>query len=67
MAMYMTFPVALFHYFNQPQYYEKWVTDMKQELYPPESKSKHKEFKDAIKKIQEKQEMKMLKAMEEKN
>lgn len=25
MAMYMSFPVGLFHYFNQPEYFEKWV------------------------------------------
>ena len=25
MALYMSFPVALFHWFNQPEYFEKWV------------------------------------------
>lgn len=25
MAMYMAFPVGMFHYFNQPEYFEKWV------------------------------------------
>lgn len=25
MALYMAFPVGMFHYFNQPQYFEKWV------------------------------------------
>ena len=25
MALYMAFPVGLFHYFNQPEYFEKWV------------------------------------------
>lgn len=28
MAMYMTFPVAMFHYFNQPEYFEKWVNQI---------------------------------------
>lgn len=58
MAMYMAFPVGMFHYFNQPEYFEKWVrkhlrieiryfviifpsqvTEMKRNMYPPESKS----------------------------
>lgn len=25
MAIYMAFPVGMFHYFNQPEYFEKWV------------------------------------------
>lgn len=25
MALYMAFPVGMFHYFNQPEYFEKWV------------------------------------------
>jgi protein PET100, animal type len=25
MAMYMTFPVAMFYWFNRPEYFEKWV------------------------------------------
>lgn len=33
MAIYMTFPVALFHYFNQPEYFENWVINFKQENY----------------------------------
>lgn len=27
MAMYMAFPVGMFHYFNQPEYFEKWVNN----------------------------------------
>jgi Pet100 len=26
MAMYMTFPVAMFYWFNRPEYFEKWVS-----------------------------------------
>jgi protein PET100, animal type len=25
MAMYMTFPVAMFYWFNRPEYFEQWV------------------------------------------
>ena len=38
MGMYMTFPVGLFWYFNQPEYFEKWVIQTKQQLYPPANK-----------------------------
>lgn len=31
MAVYMIFPVGLFHYFNQPEYFETWVINFKQE------------------------------------
>ena len=27
MALYMSFPVGLFHWFNQPEYFEKWVNN----------------------------------------
>lgn len=64
MALYMTFPVALFHYFNQPQYFEEWVTKKKRELFPPEDTPSKLEFKAALKEIREKQEAQMLKAME---
>lgn len=33
MAVYMVFPVALFHYFNQPEYFENWVINYKHENY----------------------------------
>uniref|UniRef100_A0A1L8E083 Protein pet100 log mitochondrial n=1 Tax=Nyssomyia neivai TaxID=330878 RepID=A0A1L8E083_9DIPT len=65
MALYITFPVALFHYFNQPQYFEKWVTDMKRELYPPEDTSQNDEFKKAIRSVRVAKEKEFLKALEE--
>lgn len=34
MALYIIFPVAVFHYFNQPQIFEKEIIDLKRELYP---------------------------------
>lgn len=32
MALYMSFPVGMFHYFNQPEYFEKWVRNWKSGL-----------------------------------
>jgi len=49
MGMYMTFPVGLFWYFNQPEYFEKWVIQTKQRLYPSSTKDHREEF-DAFKK-----------------
>ncbi|XP_055852146.1 protein PET100 homolog, mitochondrial [Episyrphus balteatus] len=65
MALYMTFPVALFHIFNQPAYFEEWVTKTKRDIYPPDSESHRKELEDAIKMIRAKQEEKQMKAFEE--
>lgn len=36
MFIYMTFPVGAFFYFNQPQYFEKFVIKTKQQMYPPD-------------------------------
>lgn len=65
MALYMTFPVALFHYFNQPAYFEEWVTRTKRELYPPDNTPSKIQFKESVRKIRENQDIQMLKAMEE--
>lgn len=67
MALYVTFPVALFHYFNQPEYFEEWVVKTKRELYPPERKSQQESFQAAVQKIREKQEKAMISALEEKS
>lgn len=66
MALYITFPVALFHYFNQPEYFEEWVVKTKRELYPPENKEHRECFEAAMRKIKEKQERALIKALEEK-
>jgi len=65
MGMYMAFPVALFHMFNQPEYFEEWVTKKKRELYPPESKSHHEELQQAIREHHQKRDAAMMRAMEE--
>lgn len=36
MGLYLTFPVATFHYFHKPEYFERWVIQKKREMYPPE-------------------------------
>lgn len=38
MFMYLSFPVAIFHYFNQPEIFEEWVIKAKKEHFPPLSR-----------------------------
>ncbi|KAJ3641240.1 hypothetical protein Zmor_027755 [Zophobas morio] len=64
MALYITFPVALFHYFNQPELFEEWVVKTKRELYPPEDTSQQRQFLESIQKIKAKQEADRIKALE---
>lgn len=65
MAIYVLFPVLMFHYFNQPQYFEEWVVKTKRELYPPEAEQTA--FKEAIRKIQEDQQIAYMKSLEKKS
>lgn len=65
MALYMTFPVALFHFFNQPAYFEEWVTKTKREIYPPENKSHREEIEEAIRQMRAKKDEEMIRALEE--
>ncbi|KAK5649996.1 hypothetical protein RI129_001025 [Pyrocoelia pectoralis] len=67
MTIYMAFPVGLFHYFNQPQYFEEWVINKRREMYPPDDRPELIEMKEAIRAFQKEQELKMLQAWEEKN
>lgn len=36
MGLYLSFPVAAFHVFNAPEYFEKYVIEKKREMYPRE-------------------------------
>lgn len=65
MVMYISFPVAMFHYFNQPAYFEKWVTQKKREIYPPESEEAENVIKDTIKSMRKKRDLEMMKALDE--
>lgn len=66
MFVYMAFPVALFHYFNQPQFYEEWVTNVKRDVYPPENKEKNGQLRAAIQEVKQKRKLEALKNYEEK-
>lgn len=65
MVMYISFPVAMFHYFNQPEYFEKWVTEKKREIYPPEDEKQENEIKNTIKLMRQKRDIEMMKALDD--
>ena len=66
MGLYMVFPVALFYYFNQAEYFEEWMIQMRREMYPPEAKMNRKEFEAAIQQMRLKREQEYLRLLEEK-
>lgn len=65
MGLYITFPVVLFHYFNQPEYFEQWVTKTRRAVFPPDNKTHREEIEECIKNIREKKELEMLKLLQE--
>jgi len=65
MVMYISFPVAMFHYFNQPAYFEKWVTEKKREIFPPENEEMENVIKNAIKEMRQQRDIEMMKALDE--
>lgn len=63
MVMYVSFPVAMFHYFNQPGYFEKWVTETKRQVYPHENDSHREEIEKCIRQIRNDRDKEMLSTM----
>lgn len=65
MSLYITFPVALFHYFNQPEYFEQWVVKTRRAVFPPDKKTHREEIEECIRNIREKKELETLKILQE--
>ena len=55
MAMYTSFPVGLFFFFNQPTYFEEWVTNTKRQIFPPENLADREAIQNLIKDMRKKQ------------
>lgn len=55
MAMYTAFPVALFFVFNQPKYFEEWVTNTKRQIFPPENQKDREAIQKLIQDMRKKQ------------
>lgn len=64
MILYMSFPVCLFHFFNQPEYFEEYVVTKKREMYPPEDLAQKAQLEDLIRKMNGKKDAELLEAME---
>jgi len=64
MFLYISFPVGIFHYVNQPAYFEKWVIKAKEEYYPPESRQTNQQMENFIQEFNADVEKKRLDALE---
>lgn len=51
MALYLTMPVAAFHVFNSPEYFEKYVIEKKREMYPREDEMFREEISQILRDI----------------
>lgn len=57
MALYISFPVALFHYFNQSENFEEWATKLRSEINPPENEKFREEVKKVARELRERDEL----------
>lgn len=48
MALYISFPVGIFHFVNHPYFYDKYVMKTRQEYYPPENEEAIEEMNNFI-------------------
>ncbi|CAI9736055.1 protein PET100 homolog, mitochondrial [Octopus vulgaris] len=54
MAVYMSFPVGLFYYFNQPAFFENWMMTKRKILFPQETVDDRKSFESLKQMVEEK-------------
>ncbi|XP_004477195.1 protein PET100 homolog, mitochondrial [Dasypus novemcinctus] len=62
MALYLTFPVAMFWIANQAEWFEDYVIQRKRELWPPEQEGQRQELEDFKERIRKQREEKLLRA-----
>ncbi|KAL3869151.1 hypothetical protein ACJMK2_041865 [Sinanodonta woodiana] len=58
MALYMTFPVGLFYYFNRPEIFEEHVTKKRREIMPLPNIEAMEYYKKAIEEARKRKEVK---------
>lgn len=63
MFLYISFPVGIFHYINQPETYERWILKLR-ETEPGPSEALRLEFKKYIKAFNDQANQKKLELME---
>lgn len=66
MAIYIAFPVTLFHWFNQPENFEDWVIKTRREFFPPDDKENEAHWAQFIQEFNAEKDMDTLLAMEKK-
>lgn len=66
MAIYITFPVAMFHYFNQPENFEETIRNINLRINTPEEDKFREEYRALVKRKQEEEEVRILKKLDEK-
>ncbi|GFS17285.1 protein PET100 homolog, mitochondrial [Elysia marginata] len=62
MAVYISFPVGLFYFFNQPSFFEDWMMEKRASLFPPQDPNASKILEDFKEKQELKRENKMIAA-----
>lgn len=67
MAIYVSFPVGFFHYFNHSDQFAKWATELHEEIYPKEDPNFREEIKRVAKELRERKEQQSLKGINETN
>lgn len=67
MFLYISFPVGIFHYVNQPAYFDKWVIKAKEEHFPPESRQANEQMENFIREFNANSEKRRLDALESGN
>ncbi|XP_011875612.1 PREDICTED: protein PET100 homolog, mitochondrial [Vollenhovia emeryi] len=67
MFLYISFPVGMYHYVNQPVFFDEFVIKAKEEYFPPESRKANKMMDDFIREFNASSEKKRLEAMEREN
>lgn len=66
MAIYITFPVAMFHYFNQPENFEETIRTINLRINTPEEEKFRDQYRALVKKKQEEEEARILKELDKK-
>ncbi|XP_063243432.1 protein PET100 homolog, mitochondrial [Bacillus rossius redtenbacheri] len=65
MALYMAFPVGMFHFFNQPEYFEEWVVKTRRAIFPPDSKTHREELEACMRQMQQRRDRELMRQLEE--
>ncbi|XP_005095919.1 protein PET100 homolog, mitochondrial [Aplysia californica] len=66
MAVYISFPVGLFYFFNQPSFFENWMMEKRERIFPAVDPNAQKIIDDYIEHLEIKQERQWIAAQQAK-